>query len=69
MRSERMQITVDLSDEQSQRLLERSRELSIQPEELVGVAVNDLLGEPDDRFRRIVDRVLEKNRELYKRLS
>ena len=64
-----MQITVDLSDEQSQRLLERSRELSIQPEELVGVAVNDLLGEPDDRFRRIVDRVLEKNRELYKRLS
>ena len=64
-----MQITVDLSDEQSQRLLERSRELSIQSEELVGVAVNDLLGEPDDRFRRIVDRVLEKNRELYKRLS
>jgi hypothetical protein len=64
-----MQITVQLSDTLSERLLDRARELSIQPEELVGVAVVNLLNETDLEFERIVDRIVNKNRQLYERLS
>jgi hypothetical protein len=64
-----MQITVQLSDRFSERLLERARELSIEPEELVGVAVENLLNESDQQFERIIDRILNKNRQLYERLS
>jgi hypothetical protein len=64
-----MQITVQLSDELSERLLDRARELSIQPAELVGVAVNNLLSETDHEFARIIDQIVNKNRQLYERLS
>lgn len=64
-----MQITIHLSDEQSERLLKRAQDLSMRPEDVVGVAVNDLLGAPDEQFGRIVDRVFEKNHELLRRLS
>ena len=64
-----MQLTVELNDDQSQRLLARAKELSMQPEELVGVAVDDWLSDADSDFQRIIDRIVDKNRELYKRLS
>lgn len=63
-----MSISLNLDDEQSRRLEARARELGVEPGELAKAAVNDLLSRPDDDFIRAAQFVLEKNRELYRRL-
>ena len=50
-------------------LEERARELGVDARELAKAAVNDLLTRPADDFERAAKLVLEKNRELYRRLS
>jgi hypothetical protein len=65
---EYMPISLHLDEEQSRRLEERARELGVDPGELAKAAVNDLLSRPDDDFSRAAQFVLEKNRELYRRL-
>ena len=64
-----MSISLELNDEQSKRLEERARELGVDPRDLAKAAVNDLLSRADDDFDRAAKLVLEKNRELYRRLS
>lgn len=64
-----MSISLNLSDEQSARLKELARELGVDPRELARAAVDDLLVCPADEFDRVANLVLEKNRELYRRLS
>ena len=63
-----MSLSVDLDEEQSRRLEERARQLGVDPRELARAAVNDLLTRPADDFERAAAFVLEKNRELYRRL-
>ena len=63
-----MSFSLDLNDEQTRRLEERARELGVDPRDLAKAAVNDLLSRADDDFDRAAKRVLEKNRELYRRL-
>ena len=64
-----MSISLNLDDEQSARLEERARALGVDARELAKAAVNDLLTRPADDFDRAAKFVLEKNRELYRRLS
>ena len=64
-----MPISLTLDDQQSERLEEVARKLGVAPEALVKLAVNDLLARPDDDFRRTTEHVLQKNQELYWRLS
>lgn len=64
-----MSISIQIDDEQAARLEERARELGVDPRDLARAAVNDLLSRPADDFERAATRVLEKNRELYRRLS
>ena len=64
-----MAISLNLDEEQSARLEERARELGVDALELAKAAVNDLLTRPDDDFDRAANFVLEKNRQLYRRLS
>jgi hypothetical protein len=64
-----MSISLNLDEEQSARLEERARELGVDARELAKAAVNDLLTRPADDFDRAATFVLEKNRELYRRLS
>jgi hypothetical protein len=64
-----MSISLELDGEQSDRLTERARELGVDPRELARAAVNDLLSRTDAEFDRAADFVLNKNRELYRRLS
>ena len=64
-----MSLSLELNDEQSKRLQERARELGVDPRDLAKAAVNDLLSRADDEFDRAAKLVLEKNRELYRRLS
>jgi post-segregation antitoxin (ccd killing protein) len=64
-----MPISIDLDEEQSARLQERARELGVDVNELAKAAVNDLLSRPAEDFDRAARLVLEKNQELYRRLS
>lgn len=64
-----MSISVNFDEEQSARLEERARELGVNARELAKAAVNDLLTRPAEDFNRAATFVLEKNRELYRRLS
>ncbi len=64
-----MPISIDLDEEQSARPQERARELGVDVNELAKAAVNDLLSRPAEDFDRAARLVLEKNQELYRRLS
>ena len=64
-----MTITVELSEEQAAQLESRARELGVDPGELARAAVSDLLSRPADDFARAARFVLDKNQELYRRLS
>ena len=64
-----MSISVNLNEDQSARLEERARKLGVDARELAKAAVNDLLSRPADDFDRAARFVLEKNQELYRRLS
>lgn len=63
------QMTVTLPDEFAERLLQRSQELGIAPEDLVTASVEELLDRPSEEFRELMDYLISKNRELYKRLA
>ncbi len=62
-------ITVSLPDERLQALKELSTRLSVSPEELVRVSIEELVSRPEEAFKRAVDYVLEKNSKLYQRLA
>ena len=62
-------ITITLSDNQSERLDELADSFRVPAEELVRVSVEELLAGPESEFRRAVERVIEKNAELYRRLA
>lgn len=64
-----MSITLTLNEEQSARLAERAQKLGVDVHELAHAAINDLLSSSEDDFERAAKFVLEKNRELYQRLS
>ena len=38
-------------------------------EQMVRLGINDFIGQPDESFPTAVRRVMEKNAELYRRLS
>ncbi len=64
-----MQITIDLTSQQAEQFQQLAKSLSIPPQELVQAAIDDFLSRPAEDFHRAARYVLEKNRELYKRLS
>ena len=64
-----MKISVDLSQNEAERLETTAKRLGILPEELARVALADLLGHPEEDFQRVTEHVLRKNKELYRRLS
>jgi predicted transcriptional regulator len=62
-------ITIDLSDEHLDRLREIAARLGVPPEELARVGIEELITQPDEKFKRAADYVLKKNTELYRRLA
>ena len=64
-----MTIVLQLDEVQSERLRQRASALNLDPQELAKAAINDLVSKPADDFERASKLVLEKNRELYRRLS
>jgi hypothetical protein len=61
--------TVSLSDEEMRRLEERSRQEGLTIKQMVRLGINDFIGLPDDAFPADAKRAMDKNAELYRRLS
>ena len=64
-----MRISVDLSEDQAERLRKAAERLGVRPEDLARAGVTDLLRQPDEDFERAAEHVLRKNEELYRRLA
>jgi predicted transcriptional regulator len=62
-------LQVTLSDEQKRRLDRLAERAAVTPEEFLRDRVDQLLDDPTAEFDRVVNRVLEKNAELYRRLA
>jgi predicted DNA-binding protein (UPF0251 family) len=64
-----MTLAIELSDQQTLALAEAARRLQVSESELAVAAVRDLVTTPDSTFDRAAERLLNKNAELYQRLS
>lgn len=64
-----VEMTITLNKEQTQQLEKLAKHCSVHPQELVRAAINDFLSRPSEDFLRSAHYVVEKNEELYKRLS
>ena len=62
-------ITVTLSEDRLQKLQELAKQFRNAPEELLRVSMEELIARPQADFQKVVDYVLKKNKELYKRLA
>jgi hypothetical protein len=64
-----MIIAIELNSAQTERLQEMAVELGVNIEALAQAAVVDLVNAGADDFEAAASRVLDKNRELYRRLA
>ena len=64
-----MKLAIELSDEQAERLRTEATRLGVKPEQLAIAAVADLIAAEGPDFDSAASRILEKNRELYRRLA
>jgi len=64
-----MRIAVELSADQVERLTTAATRLGVRPEELARAALADLLGQSEENSHEAAQDVLQKNQELYHRLS
>ena len=62
-------LTISLSDEEMRRLEVLGKREGLTVEQMVRPGINDFIGQLDDAFRAAAKRVMEKNAELYRRLS
>jgi predicted transcriptional regulator len=61
--------TITIPNERLKKLEELAERFRVAPEELVRASLEELLSRPLDDFQKVVERVLTKNAELYKRLA
>jgi predicted transcriptional regulator len=64
-----MSLSLELPHDAEKRLAELAKRLNVPLHELAAAAVRDLLAQPTEEFDAVARRVLEKNRELYRRLA
>lgn len=62
-------LTIELPDETAAQLKRLAQRLGTPVESLATAGVAELVRRPDEQFSEIVRNVLEKNRELYRRLA
>ncbi len=62
-------IIVNLSEDRLQRLVELAQRFNIPKEELLRVSFEEFVNLPQEDFLKALEYVLEKNKELYKRLA
>lgn len=64
-----MTISIQLPDDAERRLEEAARRLKVPVADLAAAALRDFVTAPAEDFEQAAQRVLEKNRELYRRLA
>ena len=64
-----MNLAIEVPEPELAQLREVARRLGIPVEEAARALLAAQLAQPSPEFERAVERVLEKNRELYRRLS
>lgn len=64
-----MKITLDVPPNVESQLGDIAARLNVSVNDLAEAAVRDLVARPAEEFERIASRVLDKNRELYRRLA
>jgi hypothetical protein len=64
-----MTISLQLPADAERRLAEAATRLNVPVQDLAAAAIRDLLTQPAADFDAAASRVLEKNRELYRRLA
>jgi hypothetical protein len=64
-----MKVVFDLPPAQAEKLEREAARLGVPPQELAKAVLADLLAAPDEAFNDAAKRVLDKNRELYRRLA
>ena len=64
-----MKVSIELSEEQANILQDAADRLGLRPEELAQASLADLLGWLQADFQKAAGYVLNKNEELYRRLS
>ena len=62
-------VTLQIDDAKAAALRERAQRVGLEPEQLLRASLDDLIAQPDDDFDQAANRVLSKNRELYRRLA
>lgn len=62
-------LTIQLPEKNLAKLKEKAARLNLSVEQLASVGVDDLLSLPDEAFERVVEHILKKNAELYRRLA
>ena len=62
-------ITVELEDNKATLLKEKAKKYGLLPDQFVIASIEDLLAQPEAEFEEAVQRVIEKNSELYKKLA
>jgi antitoxin FitA len=64
-----MKIAFELPENESIHLTDTAHRLGIEPEELAKAALSDFLNQEKNDFLEAAQYVLDKNHELYRRLS
>ena len=64
-----MKLAIELSPAESKQLEDIATMMGVPVEELATAAISDLVHANSEDFESAASRILEKNRELYKRLS
>ena len=64
-----MKLAIELPPAQAERLKKEAVRLGVAPEDLAKAALTDLLAAGDPDFEAAARRVLERNRDLYRRLA
>jgi hypothetical protein len=64
-----IRITVEIDDNKAAILKEKARKFGLLPDQFVTASIEDLISQPDPEFESAMNRVLNKNRELYERLA
>ena len=62
-------LTISLTDEEIRRLEALSKREILTIEQIVRLIVCDFIAQPDEAFHAAAKRVMEKNTDLYRRLS
>ncbi len=64
-----MNITIELTEQQKERLSKLEKEYGISGQELARLIVEDAMAGPDEEFKRRADKIIDRNEELNERLA